>query len=200
MAEYSIVIAPEYNFFYFKYGETQLHEFKLTPTEDISLETDTMNEINELKLFTKDAFKITVRDVINASYDTVTLYNDIWSKEKPIDVTTTALIAALKDIAKGLYNSCKHPEDIDRINEYLLSSDKLESKAFKILMYKRYVLSKIATMLYLSFTVAETTVCDADQKKKGISELANDNENLLSLLQDTTNLLVNIDVLPPVKA
>ena len=67
---------------------------------------------------------------------------------------------------------------------------------FPYLVAKRHMLFKIITLLYISFTVAEKTMCDTEESQELDFKKAKQQYNsLLKLLGDTTNLLLNIDVL-----
>jgi hypothetical protein len=166
-----------------------------------NLNNELVREIENLPLFENEKVIIKFSEVYNNNYNSVDLYKSTWSKNKDINLTGKQLFETLKHNVAKLYallkDDNKFNSAIDLYLEPLPNTGKLDNgNHFPYLVAKRHMLFKIASLLYISFTVAEKTMCETEESQvldfKSAKEQYN---NLLKLLGDTTNLLLNIDVL-----
>ncbi len=158
-------------------------------------------EIAKLPLFINDRITITFDEFYNNNYNSVELYKNKWINNNNIGLTGKQLFETLKYNASKLYALIKDDNKFKpATNTYLQplpNTGNLENgNYFPYLLAKRHMLFKITTLLYVSFTVAEKTMCENEESQeldfKNAKKQYND---LLKLLGDTTNLLLNIDVL-----
>lgn len=168
----------------------------------ISIEnTDVIKEIEKLPLYKSETFTITFWDIYNVNYNSVELYNKKWLGDDRITISGKELFRTLKSNVNKLYKLLQDDNNFKlAMNVYLKASSNSgeldKSNYFPSLLAKRHTLYKIATLLYISFTVAEQTMCKTEETQELDYQKAKKRYNGLSkLLQDTTNLLLNIDVI-----
>lgn len=168
----------------------------------INNDTDVFLEIKDLPLFkNENNVVITFSDVFSNNYNSVDLYDQVWSKNVDIRITGKELFQLLKSNVSKLYKLLQDDEKFKpAINVYLShqpnTGELKNGDYFPSLLAKRHTLYKITTLLYISFTVAETTMCDTEKSQELDYQKAKKRYNsLLKLLGDTTNLLLNIDVI-----
>lgn len=167
----------------------------------INSTTDLIQEIADLPLLKTDNTIITFSEVYMNNYNSVELYEKVWGINKNINLSGKQLFKTLKDNVHKLYNIVKDDNKFkDAINVYLRplpnTGELNNGDYFSSLLFKRHMLYKISTLLYVSFTVAEKTMCETEENQALDYEKAKKRYNgLLKLLKDTTNLLLNIDVI-----
>lgn len=161
-----------------------------------------VEEIEDLPLLKTDTnVMIKFSEVYNKNYNSVELYDEVWRRNDNIKLTGSELFRILKTNVKNLYNLINNDDKFKpAMNVYLRPDDNTgelnNGKHFPSLVAKRHMLYKIATLLYISFTVAETTMCKTEESQESDYQKAKKRyNNLLKLLGDTTNLLLNIDVI-----
>lgn len=155
-------------------------------------------------LLTLGGLTVTIKDIYEERYNSAKLYDTKWvSYVNNGQVTTEDLFTSLKTNAKSLYELSRDETHFADATSFFLNDTNSEANKSKFLALigVRYSLMKIAILLYISFTVAENPLCDAnknvrDTEAKKQEEL----NNLVQLLKDTTNLLVNIDAIPVIAA
>lgn len=166
-----------------------------------NLNNELVSEIAELPLFKKEGVTITFGDVYKKNYNSVELYKNDWINNSNIKLTGRQLFETLKFNVSKLYALVKDDSKFTQaIKTYLQpvpNTGNLDNgNYFPYLLAKRHMLFKIATLLYISFTVAEKTMCDTEESQElDFKKAKQQYDSLLKLLGDTTNLLLNIDVL-----
>lgn len=171
--------------------------FKLVINSDIDL----LQEIKELPLFKDEHVTITFFDVYSKNYNSIELYKNSLQNNRSITISGKELFQTLKSNVSKLYKLLQNDEKFKpATNVYLRplpnTGELNNSNYFPSLLAKRHMLFKIATLLYISFTIAEKTMCDTEDKQELNYQKAKKRYNdLLKLLGDTTNLLLNIDVI-----
>lgn len=166
-----------------------------------NLNNELIMEIANLPLFENDKVTIKFSEVFNSNYNSVDLYKQAWSTNKNIDLTGKKLFETLKYNVSKLYSLFKDDSKFQRaMNVYLEplpNTGQLDNgNHFPYLLAKRHMLFKITSLLYISFTVAEKTMCETEESQAVDYKVAKEQyNNLLKLLGDTTNLLLNIDVI-----
>lgn len=160
--------------------------------------TNLIEQIKNLPLF-KDTFTITFQEVFGNNYNSIELYDTVW-KRKDIGGSGKDLFQTLKSNVQILYGLIKDDAKFKpAMNVYLKPSNAgvlTNADYFPSLVAKRHMLYKIITLLYVSFTVAEETMCETEESQELDYQKARARYNkLLKLLDDTTNLLLNIDVI-----
>lgn len=168
----------------------------------INSDIDLFQEIKDIPLFKNEKnVIITFSEVFSNNYNSVALYEKVWSKNPNITITGKELFQVLKSNVSKLYNLFKNDEKFKpAMNVYLTpspnSGELNNGNYFPSMVAKRHMLYKTTTLLYISFTIAEKTMCDSEQSQELDYQKAKKKYNgLLKLLNDTTNLLLNIDVL-----
>lgn len=168
----------------------------------INNDRELIEEIKNLPLFKNESNAIiTFHEVFDNNYNSVELYEKLWSKNPNIALSGKQLFETLKSNVNKLYNILKDDNRFKpAMNVYLRplpnSGELNNSEYFPAMLTKRHMLYKIATLLYISFTVAEKTMCDTEENQELDYQRAKKRYNsLLKLLGDTTNLLLNIDVI-----
>ena len=160
-----------------------------------------MQEIKELPLFKDEHVTITFFDVYSKNYNSIELYKNSLQNNRSITISGKELFQTLKSNVSKLYKLLQNDEKFKpATNVYLRplpnTGELNNSNYFPSLLAKRHMLFKIATLLYISFTIAEKTMCDTEDKQELNYQKAKKRYNdLLKLLGDTTNLLLNIDVI-----
>lgn len=166
-----------------------------------NLNNELVREIENLPLFVNEKVTIKFSEVYSKNYNSVDLYKNTWSLNKDIGLSGKQLFETLKYNVAKLYALFKDDNKFKpAINVYLEplpNTGKLDNgNHFPYLVAKRHMLFKIASLLYISFTVAEKTMCETEESQALDFKTAKEQYNdLLKLLGDTTNLLLNIDVL-----
>lgn len=168
----------------------------------INNDTDLFQEIKDLPLFKNETnATITFSEVFSNNYNSVKLYEKVWSNNRNIAITGKELFQTLKANVNKLYKLLQDDEKFKpAVNVYLQplpnTGELNNGDFFPFLVAKRHTLYKIATLLYISFTIAEKTMCDTEESQELDYQKAKKRYNgLLKLLGDTTNLLLNIDVI-----
>jgi hypothetical protein len=164
----------------------------------INKDKDLIQEIEKLPLFDNGNITITLSEVYNNNYNSVELYDTKW-KDVIGKMTGKELFDTLKSNVIGLYKLIQNDEVFQAaVNVYLKPSNtgELNGDYFSIMLAKRHLLYKITTLLYISFTIAQKTMCDSEASQNLTYEKATMKYNgLVKLLKDSTNLLLNIDML-----
>jgi hypothetical protein len=173
----------------------------------ISNDTGLIQEIDSLPLFKNDKkVIITFSEVYGSNYNSVELFDkkwgtDEWRKDKGIAISGKTLFQILKSNVSKLHNLIKDDSKFkEAMKVYLTPSSNTgelnNGDKFPFLLAKRHMLYKITALLYISFTVAEQTMCQTEESQELDYQKAKKRYNGLSkLLTDTTNLLLNIDVI-----
>lgn len=169
--------------------------------------TNLIEEIENLPLLkTDNNVMIKFSEVYNNNYNSVELYDKVWSVNDNITLngnklTGSKLFEKLKSNVSKLYKLLKDEDKFKpAMNVYLKplanTGELNNGQYFPSLLAKRHMLYKITTLLYISFTVAETTMCKTEESQALDYQKAKQRYNgLLKLVGDTTNLLLNIDVI-----
>lgn len=166
-----------------------------------NLNDELVNEIANLPLFDNDKVLIKFSEIFINNYNSIDLYKTTWSTNKSIELTGKDLFKTLKYNVSKLYTLFKDDSKfLPAMNVYLEplpNTGKLDNgNYFPYLVAKRHMLFKIASLLYISFTVAEKTMCETEESQAIDYKSAKEQyDGLLKLLGDTTNLLLNIDVI-----
>jgi hypothetical protein len=168
----------------------------------ISNDTGLIQEIENLPLFkNENNVIITFAEVFRNNYNSVELYEKVWGKNKNINISGRQLFETLKSNVSKLYNLVKDDSKFTTAMKVYLTplpntGELNNGDKFPFLLAKRHMLYKITTLLYISFTVAEQTMCQTEESQELDYQKARKRYNGLSkLLTDTTNLLLNIDVI-----
>jgi hypothetical protein len=167
----------------------------------ISNDTGLIQEIENLPLFkNENKVIITFADVFRNNYNSVELYEKAWGKNMNINISGRQLFQELKSNVRKLINLVKDDSKFkDAMEGYLKPSNTGElnnGDKFPFLLAKRHMLYKITTLLYISFTVAEKTMCQTEESQElDYQNAMKRYKGLAKLLTDTTNLLLNIDVI-----
>jgi hypothetical protein len=165
-----------------------------------NIATSVPNVFFNIPLLSIGDLTITIKDIYDERYNSAKLYDSKWvSYVNGGQITTEDLFNNLKNNAKALYVLSRNEASFAEATASYLSDTSTEASRSKFLALigLRYVLMKIAILLYVSFTVAENPLCDANKNIKDTEAKKQEELNtLVQLLKDTTNLLVNIDAIP----
>lgn len=166
-----------------------------------SIATSAPNVFFNVPLLSVGGLAISVKDIYDERYNSAKLYDSKWvTFVNNGQITTEDLFKNLKANAKALYELTRNDVNFADANAFYLNdaSNNVASRSkFLALIGLRYALMKIAILLYISFTVAENPLCDANKNVKDTEAKKQEELNTLTqLLKDTTNLLVNIDAIP----
>lgn len=165
-----------------------------------NIATSVPNMFLSVPLLSIGGLSVTIKDVYDERYNSAKLYDSKWvSYVNGGQITTEDLFKNLKSNAKALYDLSRNEVSFaDATASYLNDANSEVSRSkFLALIGLRYALMKIAILLYISFTVAENPLCDANKNIRDTEEKKQAELNtLVQLLKDTTNLLVNIDAIP----
>lgn len=175
--------------------------------DDINkLNSDLLTELGQLPLLKSVDKQISIQDVINVNYNSDALLEDLSEEAKSTFLNDH--IVTLKNNSRRLYDLMGNQAFQDVMENYLQTK---EHTLFKLFVAIRHVVAKVATLLFICFTVAEHANCmkkkvklENAQKQKSdaereFNEAKQEYDSLLQLLKDTTNILLNIDAVKSMK-
>jgi hypothetical protein len=180
-------------------GEQQSIPFllELNGTDHKVINKEVLEEFKSVLLFNELGFSVNIGEIVTSNYNSTDLYEQKWKNELTANdrnIGQEDFFNALKTNAKSLYTLIRTDTKLSDANKTYINTD--EHQKFMALNVKRQVLLKICTMLFVSFTVADVSVCNQTKSSADKKAKQDEYDKLVNLVKDTTRILLNIDALP----
>jgi hypothetical protein len=149
--------------------------------------------------------KVFLSDIMKQDFDSAQLYTSSWKEaletynktitEPSSQLTTEVFFDKIKNNTKNLYTILKNVSNYESAFDNALS----DNTKFLSIVAVIHTLEKVVVKAYVSLTVANTSTCSIEGRKLNKQSKLDEYNRLVSLLRDTTRILLNIDSIPDKK-